>query len=100
MINAAEKAKAIELLKQGLMPTAISRKTGINRGTIQLWQRMLLSGQTSETEFRTSARFDSGALSENSHANSGWDVSLSLDLLRLKWSEFPRYLYERQRKTA
>ncbi len=101
MINKVKKhAEVIKLLKAGLTVAEITKKTGIKSATIRSWQSKYLKGFSSQGDLRYTAKYDSGTLQDSGSMHTGWDVGLALDLLRLKWTEFPRYFRERKRRSA
>ena len=96
MISESARSEAMLMLLNGQPYVEIERVTGIKNVTIRSWNMKRLKGITSLTEIRQSCRHDSGAMYELAEINQGWDTAMALDLLRYKFTDFPRYFEKQQ----
>lgn len=96
MIKESTKAKAIKMLIAGRSYVDIEKATGVKNVTCRSWNMKRLKGITSLTEIRQSCRHDSGAMYEMAEIGHGWDTALALDLLRYKFTDFPRYFEKKE----
>jgi len=91
VIDEVARAKAMKMLALGHHPARIERMTGIKRVTVVSWATKMQLGITSLTSLRQTAKHDSGALYEIAQVGDGWDTAMGLDLLRYKFTDFPKY---------
>ena len=91
MIDEEAKAKAMTMLASGHTYANISRVTGINCVTVRSWAVKIDLGIKSLSETRATWRLDSGQLQDISEVGDGWDTAMGLDLLRYKFTDFPKY---------
>lgn len=96
MIKESARAKAMQMLTDGVSYVEIERATGIKNVTSRSWNMKRLKGIKSLTSLRVSARHDSGALYEISGIEGGWAVGMALDLLRYKFTDFPNYFESKE----
>tara|TARA_B100000795_G_scaffold218522_1_gene172642 strand:- start:525 stop:815 length:291 start_codon:yes stop_codon:yes gene_type:complete len=96
LIEKSAKAKAIKMLLAGRSYADIEKATGVKNVTARSWNMKRLKGITSLSEIRQSCRYDSGAMYELAEINQGWDTAMALDLLRYKFTDFPRYFEKQQ----
>ena len=91
MIDEGARAKAMKMLANGHTYANIQRVTGIKDVTARSWDVKRQAGITSLTTLRITAKHDSGALYEIAEIGDGWDTAMGLDLLRYKFTDFPKY---------
>lgn len=91
MITDEARAKAMQLLASGHTYISIERATGINSTTVRSWAIKLDLGIKSLSETRSTHRHESGQLYEIAEIGHGWDTAMALDLLRYKFTDFPKY---------
>ena len=92
MIDEEAKAKAMTMLASGHTYISIERATGINFTTVRSWAIKRDLGIKSLSETRVSCRHDSGQLHEIAERGDGWDTAMGADLLRYKFTDFPKYI--------
>lgn len=91
MINESARSKAMTMLANGFDYVVIERATGINYTTIRSWADNNARGIKSLSETRKTFRHDSGQMIKIAPVCSGWDTAMGLDLLRYKFTDFPKY---------
>ena len=91
MIDEKAKAKAMKMIALGHTYASISRVTGINCVTVRSWAVKIDLGIKSLSETRATWRLDSGQLQDIAEVGDGWDTAMGLDLLRYKFTDFPKY---------
>ena len=96
MIDEVARAKAMKMLANGHTYLIIERATGINYTTIRSWSKKMELGIKSLSETRATWRHDTGQLYEIACTGDGWDTEMALDLLRYKFTDFPKYFENRK----
>jgi len=91
VIDEGARDKAMKMIALGHHPAIIERVTGIKRVTVVSWSTKVQLGITTLTTLRKTAKHDSGALYEIAQVGDGWDTAMGLDLLRYKFTDFPKY---------
>ena len=86
----------MKMLANGHTYANIQRVTGIKNVTARSWDVKRLAGITSLTTLRETARHDTGAFYDIAEIGVGWDTAMGLDLLRYKFTDFPKYFEGRK----
>jgi len=91
VIDEVARAKAMKMLANGHTYASISRVTGIKNVTVRSWAVKIDLGIKSLSETRATWRHDTGQLHDIAEVGDGWDTAMGLDLLRYKFTDFPKY---------